>query len=1024
MKTRTANVVVQVLTWRLRELRIRAGVVEIEQAMAALRTQETWTDSELEQIVLPIFAKRREQRLIVSRLLAEIIASPGPEEGERPSATASPPIVLPKPRPRRPPETIWETVARILGTVLTTKITVRILWSLGVVLALCALSLAFSGLIDTISDQFNAILTGLAGAFHDPLGTGLLKEGPDSEGLQVALLVRHAVVSFLAASAVVLVLIALRLTIKKPDTGVGPREPFITRRAVTGDESVFRVGSLGGPPPPFLDPALASEIVELISYRQTDRVRTDLDLRSTVGRRVRGEMDSLVFQKRKELPTVAVLVDCAADGRHWNTLATEFQVALEKRGLRVEILPFYSSLSRPSSYANTSADTVEATLTGLADRTGWMLTTVFANLRRLSTRDIAILVAQQEQGPVLAFDYVDPRLWDFRHVKFETKDMGPFPATGYALRQALATSFAPDRGATRAAKSASSGKAVSWHLSQPHIEWAIACAMVEPVSFALAEKLRKAHPLLSGPSEALAFSLLSALPESWISREGLHFSPQIRRDLLSRASELSRDLQVAFLEVFDAAFGNEPQSITAGELWRYTRAQAELFTFRQARAFQDLADVKAGGIIDADAFDDFVGRLRQPGTAIEPGSIVLRSATPKLPRVLPTDQTSTPPLNETQFANWSVGLSEVRIRANSQIAPLATFFAEGQSFLTIDKGGAEPFSRVDAVRGVRQAMTQLTPLSNFNILPSDFTQVYMFSNGEGGVLAARPGRLFTMLKGNESEQGLIPNMALQEIKTETDLGHDPLVALSPDGKRIAYARAGSLQIAVVATSADERPEIHQAAKALTAIAFSQRGSILCGDTEGNVFEFSSDDRSLTSSAADQQPIASFPAPVSALCDFVDDSGDRRVVVGLSDGRVGIGPGLPLRSFDLLAWRPRWLTVFADRKAAVVGSRTTGLSIAVTGADGEFDIIGLDSDGTGQFEPVSLLDSSLDPSRDGRAVLAINAERRRIIMRNGSYLEVRPLVYDLPDVEEVDSPTNKIVPSEPAFENDRVGSAPA
>ncbi|TCA23619.1 hypothetical protein E0H70_28220 [Rhizobium leguminosarum bv. viciae] len=1027
MKRATANAVIQALTWRLRDLRIRVGPAEIEQAMAVLRSQDEWSETELKQVLTPIFAKRQEHRAVVSVLIDEFLTPPrqanvdpaGAGETEFKMSSDTPPP--PPPRERR-----WQRFKNRFALVLAAKLTPHVLGVIGALLIVPVLIGLLSGVVDQLRERIGAVFAGLQGALRDPLGNSLVERGADSENLQVALLVRHAVMSSLAASGILLIFLALKLTQKKMAPTTRRRDPIVRRPSV-GDGSVFRVGSLGGRPPPFLDSSLASEIVELITYRQTDRLRKDLDLRSTVDRRVRGDMDSLVFERRKELPTVVILVDAAADARHWNTLAEEFQVALEKRGLRVEALSYFSALSRPSSYASSSSDTVEATLVDLAERTGWILTAIFGDLKRLSGQDIAILAAQREQGPVLAFDYTHPRLWDIRHSHFETMGMGPFPATGYALRRALATAFAPDRGAIRAATSTIAGKPAFWHLSRPHLEWAIACAMVEPVSFSLAEQLRKAHPELSGPSEGLAFSLLSSLPEGWVSREGLRFAPSIRRELLSKASEIPRELQLAFLSVFDTAFGQEPSAETAGELWRYTRAQAELFTLRQTRALQDLADVKGGGMIDPEAFDDFVGRLRQPGAKEESGTIRLRAAIPKLSGLLSNSIPSTrPAAGETQFADWSVGLSDVRIRLNGNSSPLAAFFAEGQSFLTIDKGGAEPFSRVDAVRGIRQTMTQLTSLSNFELTPADFTQIYIFPNGQGGVLAARGGRLFTLLKGSDSDQGWLPNIALQEIKTETDLGDDPLIALSPNGSHIAYARTGSRQIAVVAAAADERPRTYRTSGALTAIAFSQQGALLGADDAGEIFEFLADDEQPNSSARDASPLATFGGPIAALADYYGDDGNRYIVVALVDGRIGIqDPGLSPRSFDLLLWRPKWLTVFSDRKAAVAGSRALGVSIAITGADGEFDIIGVDSGASvGGFDALSLLDNSIEPSRDGLAVLAINPERRRIIVRNGSYLEVRPLVYDLPEAG-AEEPASKpaFVPETPSESADS-GTVPA
>ncbi|MBZ9763375.1 hypothetical protein LB553_21175 [Mesorhizobium sp. CA8] len=78
----------------------------------------------------------------------------------------------------------------------------------------------------------------------------------------------------------------------------------------------------------------------------------------------------------------------------------------------------------------------------------------------------------------------------------------------------------------------------------------------------------------------------------------------------------------------------------------------------------------------------------------------------------------------------------------------------------------------------------------------------------------------------------------------------------------------------------------------------------------------------------------------------------------------------------------------------------GFSVAATGLNGQFDVVGLPlQDERTKYQGESLISEAIDPSRDRIEVLAINAERRRIVVRNGVYLEVRPLLYDLPEQED-------------------------
>lgn len=544
--------------------------------------------------------------------------------------------------------------------------------------------------------------------------------------------------------------------------------------------------------------------------------------------------------------------------------------------------------------------------------------------------------------------------------------------------------------------------------------------MIEPISFSLVEKLRKAYPALADRSEALAFSLLAALPGSWIGREGLQFSPEIRRELLSRAADIPRDLQASFLAVFDEAFGQEPASTTASELWRYSRAQAELFTFRNSRALQDLADIKTNGIINRTIFADFVGRLRQPDQVFEPGTIVLPRANPIAVRqrliAAPQSRTSK---GEPVYALWSLGLAEIRVRIGSGANPLAAFFPEGRTFLLIDESTPDAFTRVDAIRGTRETIAQTSPSLGL----ANFTAVNLFSAGQGGVLTQQDGQLTELLE----RKGVDFEMSLSSMDVDAALGAHPLVAVGPSTALVACAAMRSQTVLLVSPSGGTRPVRISVPGEVTALAFSQTGKILCGDANGNVYEFAAGDvePSFSSEASTVKQIAGFNNEITALTDFnTAETSSRIIIAALANGVVATADDQNRRmSFDALSWRAKSLTVFPDRKAALVDGLEAGISVAVIGERGEFDIVGIQaaSPPTIGFRPSSIIDRGIDPTRDGLAVFSISPERRRVIVRSGFYLEVRPLIYDLPEPEES---AQSALPAPPASINEVLSSEPA
>lgn len=1064
MHAATANSLVQALTWRLRDMRIAAGIFEIEQAAAVLSTQEVWTKEELRLTLLPIFCKREEQRELVSTLIDELLATPSPQHAQAARENVDP--IDPQRRagnsePFWPESGFWQRlqarIVRFLEVARNPQWVSRVLRLLAAVFLLSAIVVYFRGVLSNLGDRLALVAISMSGAFTDPVGSGLIAEQKDPKGLAFALLVRHGTVAALVASSVVAFLLVFELNKKskkrkKADTEIDPsKEEQITPRLAEGDNSVFRVGSLGGLPPHFLTPQLATEIVELLNYRRTESNRWELDLRATVDRHGRGDMDGLVFEKRKELPTVVILTDSACDASYWNTIATEFKTALERHGLVVETFVYSGSLSGINRSDPYRTGTVATALEYIADSSGWMLTTVFGDLRRLSRRDASLLADQRERGSVLAFDYYDPRLWDSRHEMLESLGIRPHPATGSALRRALASAFAPDRAAIRQTRAPDAEVAVFETLSEPHAQWASACAMVEPVSFALAEKLRCAHPELIGDGEGLAFSLLARLPGSWLGPEGLRFSAEMRRQLLSRSSATPRDQQFAFLRVLDDAFGEEPTSITAAELWRYTRAQAELFTPRQVRALQDLADIKAGGLIDERKFDDFVRRLRQPGEASEQGTVLLPLRSSRVlalaarPGNEPDPEEKAAKEPETISATWSLGLSEVRVRLSADTTPLVAFLPGGRNILVMEPDITNPqpiFSRVDAVRGSREPLRLSASLSRESVGPYDFSEIVVFPHVQAGVLATRSGRLFSFMPsgdaGNTTTE-LPPNLSLAEVSLEMEIGDSPLVALSKVENRIACCGRRGRILIVTSMNEGYRPRHIELPGAITALAFSQVGAVLCGLENGDIFRVdgietaSSSDLSITSKSlsgsGSPERIGSFGFEITALSEIVSDDPNRTAtVVALSDGRIVFGDVPSLGNAQLaLPWRPRWLTPFPDQKAALVDNTPIGFSVAATGPNGEFDVAGLPLDDEGyKYRAESLISESVDPSRDGVAILAINAERRRVVVRNGLYLEVRPLLYDLIGSDEAKAtiPTQEAPPSAQDFTSEGQGAVPA
>ena len=143
---------------------------------------------------------------------------------------------------------------------------------------------------------------------------------------------------------------------------------------------------------------------------------------------------------------------------------------------------------------------------------------------------------------------------DARHRRIADAGAWFGPATGQALRDGLLRIFSPTQTVdTNFAPRSRSAK--DWwpdevdSLPEELRGWASECALLQPVSFALAEKLRARRPKLA--TDALAFSQLTALEGAFVGPEGLQFEPQVRRALLNgflAQADADRVATVGFVE--------------------------------------------------------------------------------------------------------------------------------------------------------------------------------------------------------------------------------------------------------------------------------------------------------------------------------------------------------------------------------------------------------------------------------------------------------------------------------------------
>ena len=406
---------------------------------------------------------------------------------------------------------------------------------------------------------------------------------------------------------------------RRLDRGTAPpQEP--EKPPQKGDGSVYRVGWLGGDPSPFLDPSIASEIAELVGYRHGDPEPKRIDVRRTMSERVRGGDPALMYMEpRRELPTILLLVDTRSDAHRWNTLPTEFEKTVTSWGVPVERIDYPGSLfSRVGREPSRPAEAllVEEILAS----PGWTVTTIFGEAHRFARSDVDLLGRIAENGPVLFLEFRDPRQWNAAQVAVRKVGVQVVPATGQHLRDGLARLFAPDRVTeknqaappNRAQKQEKPTSSPEDQLGEDVAAWAGACALVEPISFALAERLRRLYPSL-GPPEPVIFSCLTNYPGARFGPEGLRFEGHVRRDLINFFSKRPQAERAKAITAIDDAFKQTPANgITAEAVRRFSQAQVHIYNVTPDGALYDIEDILEEGLLSNRPIRDFRARLATP----------------------------------------------------------------------------------------------------------------------------------------------------------------------------------------------------------------------------------------------------------------------------------------------------------------------------------------------------------------------------------------------------------------------------
>jgi hypothetical protein len=1024
------------LVFSLREQGVLLTPADTHAAVGLFRTQETWSRDELKQVLTAVLVRRSADRAVFEETFARLHDSPRP-------AAAGDRFEPPPPPPPPPP------VSDLRAWLLRQR---RQLYQL-------------LGKADRLARYRTATLLVLAIAALGFLASILddLLRRPDHKpfppiGPYDPRMLAEAVVIASALTLLALLIwrwIALRRPAPKQFTDVTMKNGYRPPRVA--DKTVFRVGSLGGEARPFLTPEAAYEIAEMLGYREGEADLSSPDIRATIAVHMRGEDQAvLVYERRRELPTVLLLTDRGSSACHWHTLAAEFEVELAVRGVALEPIPFHGNLHDP----RTGLPRPEAIeLENAVMAPGWTVTVIFAEAHRLSRAAIALLRRVAENGPVLFFDLRDSSLWDARHDELAASGVALFPATANHLRHGLAQIFAPDRtaGGLRSAPRQPARpalgdiKALTESILGDALEWAQECALVQPVSYPMAELLRARHVKLGGAEGRIAFSRLAAMPGSWVGPEGLRFEPRCRRYLLSLFSARETAAQSDPVSIIKGAFADEPAGETESALWRYALAQVELLAKASMDdAWLEIEDLRQDGLIASFAIDDFISRLKVAGGSSDPNAIVLPAEPVRasLRKRTTPGAAGTAADSQIEPAQWDAGQSEMRFRFRTEPTPnksetpsfglsrQAAFLSSGNQVLVegVFEDSTSALTLLDSTTLEREALPwppawEFTAQKIAGIWTAREADVaaILVPNNAAIVLRPKKEALTAALRANDFEFDRFDDIRLS--------GPDTLLALSPDGRHLIAQQDASTLLLIEISSGRVLDQLTQEEQRFSALTFPRQGLLIAALANGRILLIEVSETSLRAKESSWS-VGTGPVAVAAV-QAEQETGP--LVVAFDDGRVALidltFSGSGLTSEVRLRWRARRIIPFGDRPAVYLPRRNpftgfsgeaqateAGISVAVLGRNGEFDIVGLPlppreqgdrPEGTAirqNFAPLSLLNRDFRPARDGIEVIAVAGQSRRIALVRGSHLEVRPLVYHRSEGAAADVPTPAATPA--------------
>ena len=374
----------------------------------------------------------------------------------------------------------------------------------------------------------------------------------------------------------------------------------------------FPLGSIGGNPAVRMGDDILNQLADSMGYFQSEQAGKALNVPASIEATVReGGVPALEFYKRKQIRSLLILEDVAAEPIKWNPIAGELAEGMIQRGVPV----LYGRFTGSPEQFKTPDGSVHR-LEDLEDgRRGYLLL-IFTDGPGLYRRESTFALEALRRWPMVAWmELREPCFWD-ETAALPTRYRIPiYPATPAgtvkAVRRFLTERSAePDfsadaiHGGDRPSQAGTNLDAYLEQLLGDALLWAQDCAMLQPVSPGLADAVRREfHEHL--PPERI--ERLYALPGTRHNVSGIRFSDEVlkvlREGFVVRRNEGEQEKVLRFLlkKVEEAEQAEAEKDSMAHLAWEAIkeRVRLELERDYDAARLAQLAKTPLGASISA-----------------------------------------------------------------------------------------------------------------------------------------------------------------------------------------------------------------------------------------------------------------------------------------------------------------------------------------------------------------------------------------------------------------------------------------